>query len=104
MKNPLLRPWLTEKSTGLTEDRGQYVFQVKLDADKIDIKMAVEEKFGVDVRSVRTLNSLGKTRRQNTRKGLVTGQKKRLRKKRLVTLAEGQSIDFYSGSTPNGEG
>jgi len=102
MKNPLLRPWLTEKSTGLTEDRGQYVFQVKLDADKIDIKMAVEEKFGVDVRSVRTLNSLGKTRRQNTRKGLVTG-KKRL-EKAFVTLAEGQSIDFYSGSTPNGEG
>jgi len=85
MKNPLLRPWLTEKSTGLTEDRGQYVFQVKLDADKIDIKMAVEEKFGVDVRSVRTLNSLGKTRRQNTRKGLVTG-KKTTRKKRLSRL------------------
>ncbi|HCD36572.1 50S ribosomal protein L23 [Chlorobium phaeovibrioides] len=102
MKNPLLRPWLTEKSTGLTEDRGQYVFQVKLDADKIDIKMAVEEKFGVDVKSVRTLNSLGKTRRQNTRKGLVTG-KKNDTKKAIVTLGEGQTIDFYSGANPKGD-
>jgi len=74
MKNPLLRPWLTEKSTKLTEQKGQYVFQVKIDADKFDIKKAVEEKFGVDVVSIRTINCLGKSKRQYTRKR-VTGRK-----------------------------
>ncbi|TCD47763.1 50S ribosomal protein L23 [Chlorobium sp. N1] len=103
MKNPLLRPWLTEKSTGLTEQKGQYVFQVKLDADKIDIRMAVEEKFGVEVKSVRTVNCLGKSRRQYTRKGLIAGKKNDW-KKAIVTLQEGQSIDYYSGATPKGEG
>ena len=103
MKNPLLRPWLTEKSTGLTEQKGQYVFQVKLDADKIDIRMAVEEKFGVEVKSVRTVNCLGKSRRQHTRKGLIAGKKNDW-KKAIVTLREGQSIDYYSGAAPKGEG
>jgi len=103
MKNPLLRPWLTEKSTGLTEQKGQYVFQVKLDADKIDIRMAVEEKFGVEVKSVRTVNCLGKSRRQYTRKGLIAGKKNDW-KKAIVTLQEGQSIDYYSGAAPKGEG
>jgi large subunit ribosomal protein L23 len=103
MKNPLLRPWLTEKSTGLTEQKGQYVFQVKLDADKIDIRMAVEEKFGVEVKSVRTVNCLGKSRRQHTRKGLMAGKKNDW-KKAIVTLREGQSIDYYSGAAPKGEG
>ncbi|ABB23072.1 MAG: 50S ribosomal protein L23 [Pelodictyon luteolum] len=103
MKNPLLRPWLTEKSTGLTEQKGQYVFQVKLDADKIDIRMAVEEKFGVEVKSVRTVNCLGKSRRQYTRKGLIAGKKNDW-KKAIVTLREGQSIDYYSGAAPKGEG
>jgi len=54
------------------------------------------------VKSVRTLNSLGKTRRQNTRKGLVTG-KKNDTKKAIVTLGEGQTIDFYSGANPKGD-
>ncbi|MEI8031777.1 MAG: 50S ribosomal protein L23 [Chlorobiaceae bacterium] len=103
MKNPLLRPWLTEKSTGLTEQKGQYVFVVKPEADKIDIKMAIEEKFGVDVKSVRTVYCLGKSRRQNTRKGLITGKKSDW-KKAIVTLADGQAIDYYSGSSQKSEG
>ncbi|NTW68589.1 MAG: 50S ribosomal protein L23 [Chlorobiaceae bacterium] len=103
MKNPLLRPWLTEKSTGLTEKKGQYVFVVKPEADKIDIKIAVEQKFGVDVKSVRTVYCLGKSRRQNTRKGVVSGKKSDW-KKAIITLAKGQSIDYYSGSTQKSEG
>jgi len=95
MKNPLLRPWLTEKSTGLTEQKGQYVFQVKKDADKSDIKKAVEEKFNVDVVSIRTINCLGKTKRQYTRKGLIAGKKNDW-KKAIVTLGEGQAIDYYA--------
>jgi large subunit ribosomal protein L23 len=95
MKNPLLRPWLTEKSTKLTEQKGQYVFQVKTDADKNDIKKAVEQKFGVDVISIRTINCLGKSKRQHTRKGLIAGKKSDW-KKAIVTLGEGQTIDYYA--------
>jgi len=95
MKHPLLRPWLTEKSTKLTEQQGQYVFQVKKDADKADIKKALEEKFGVDVVSIRTINCLGKTKRQYTRKGLIAGKKNDW-KKAVVTLGEGQTIDYYA--------
>jgi large subunit ribosomal protein L23 len=102
MKNPLLRPWLTEKSTRLTEQKGQYVFKVKPDADKNDIKKAVQEKFGVDVQSVRTVNCLGKSRRQYTRKGLIAGKKSDW-KKAIVTLGAGQVIDYYSGSADKGE-
>ena len=75
MRNPLLQPWLTEKSTRLTEREGQYAFKVKAAADKTDIKRAVEEKFGVEVQSVRTANCLGKSKRQYTRKGLIAGKK-----------------------------
>lgn len=95
MKNPLLRPWLTEKSTRLTEQKGQYVFQVKQDADKNDIKKAVEQKFGVDVVSIRTINCLGKSKRQYTRKGLIAGKKSDW-KKAIVTLGQGQVIDYYA--------
>ncbi|NTV82359.1 50S ribosomal protein L23 [Chlorobaculum thiosulfatiphilum] len=95
MKNPLLRPWLTEKSTKLTEQKGQYMFQVKMDADKFDIKKAVEEKFGVDVVSIRTINCLGKSKRQHTRKGIIAGKKNDW-KKAVVTLGEGQVIDYYA--------
>jgi large subunit ribosomal protein L23 len=98
MKNPLLRPLLTEKSTGLTEKKGQYVFQVKPDADKNDIRKAVEQKFGVDVISVRTVNCLGKAKRQHTRKGLIAGKKSDW-KKAIVTIGSGQVIDYYTVST-----
>jgi large subunit ribosomal protein L23 len=97
MKNPLLRPWLTEKSTKLTEQKGQYVFQVKPDADKNVIKKAVEQKFGVDVISIRTVNCFGKTKRQHTRKGLIAGKSSDW-KKAIVTLGDGQVIDYYAGS------
>lgn len=103
MRNPLLRPLLTEKSTGLTEKKGQYVFVVKMDADKCDVKKAVEEKFGVEVKSVRTAICLGKSRAQNTRRGRIFGKKSDW-KKAVVTLANGHSIDYYSGSAQQNEG
>jgi len=81
MINPLLRPLLTEKSTGLTEKKGQYVFVVKPDADKTDIK----------------------NRAQNTRKGRVTGKKSDW-KKAIITLEKGQSIDYYANTAQKSEG
>ncbi len=103
MINPLLRPLLTEKSTGLTEKKGQYVFVVKTDADKCDIKKAVEKKFGVEVKSVRTAICLGKSRAQNTKRGRIFGKKSDW-KKAIITLEKGQSIDYYSGSAQKSEG
>lgn len=102
MRNPLLQPWLTEKSTRLTEQEGQYAFKVKAAANKTDIKKAVEEKFGVEVQSIRTANCLGKSKRQYTRKGLIAGKKNDW-KKAVITLKKGQAIDYYSGSTDQGE-
>jgi large subunit ribosomal protein L23 len=103
MINPLLRPLLTEKSTGLTEKKGQYVFVVKPDADKTDIKQAVEKKFSVEVKSVRTVNCLGKSRAQNTKKGRIYGKKSDW-KKAIITLEKGHSIDYYSGTATQSEG
>nr|Q3APH5.1 RecName: Full=Large ribosomal subunit protein uL23; AltName: Full=50S ribosomal protein L23 [Chlorobium chlorochromatii CaD3] len=103
MANPLLCPLLTEKSTGLTEKKGQYVLVVRPDADKLTIKDAIEKKFGVSVTSVRTINYLGKLRAQNTRRGRIIGKKSDW-KKAIVTLAEGQSIDYYSGTAQKSEG
>ena len=103
MINPLLRPLLTEKSTGLTEKKGQYVMIVKPEADKNDIKIAVEQKFGVKVKSVRTINYMGKFRSQNTKRGRITGKRSDW-KKAIITLAEGQIIDYYSGSARKSEG
>ncbi len=102
MKNPLLRPLLTEKSTRLSEQKGQYAFVVKQDADKNDIRKAVEEKFGVDVTSVRTANYLGKSKRQYTRKGLIAGRKSDW-KKAIVTVGNGQVIDYYAGAGDKSE-
>ncbi|MCG8344169.1 MAG: 50S ribosomal protein L23 [Chlorobiales bacterium] len=102
MRNPLLQPWLTEKSTRLTEKDGQYAFKVKAAANKTDIKRAIEEKFGVEVQSVRTANCLGKSKRQYTRKGLIAGKKNDW-KKAVITLKKGQVIDYYSGSAEQGE-
>jgi len=101
MRNPLQQPWLTEKSTRLTEQKGQYVFKVRNGASKSDIKAAVEAKFGVDVASVRTANYLGKSKRQHTRKGLIEGKKSDW-KKAVVTLKDGQAIDYYAGSSAEG--
>lgn len=91
------RPLLTEKAMRLTEI-GQYVFEVDPRANKIEIKQAIQEMFEVDVKSVRTLRLKGKRKLRMTRKGLMRGQTKTI-KKAYVTLKEGQTIDFVAGGT-----
>ena len=87
----LLRPVVSEKSYGLL-DEGKYTFIVAPDANKTQIKMAVEEVFRVKVTGVNTLNRPGKRRR--TRQGWG----KRVDTKRaIVTLAEGDRIDIFGG-------
>ena len=87
----LLRPVVSEKSYGLL-DEGKYTFVVSPDANKTQIKQAVEEVFRVKVTGVNTLNRQGKRRRTRF------GWGKRVDTKRaIVTLAEGDRIDIFGG-------
>lgn len=84
-------PHISEKATIVADGNGQYVFRVAKDANKAEIKAAVEKLFEVNVESVRTLNQKGKTKR--TARGV--GKRNDI-KKAYVRLAEGQEIDFLS--------
>ena len=92
MRQVLKRPILSEKSMGLSEKR-QYVVEVIATANKIEIRKAIEERYRVGVTSVRTLTIKPKTKIQMTRKGYTVG-KTALRKKAIVTVKEGQTIDI----------
>ncbi|HET8568794.1 MAG TPA: 50S ribosomal protein L23 [Candidatus Limnocylindria bacterium] len=85
----LIRPIITEKSMGMTND-GRYTFEVMKDANKIEIAQAVADAFDVDVVDVNVQTVKGKTRRLGRRVG-----KKPDWKKAIVTLAEGQRIERY---------
>ena len=93
MTGILKRPIVTEKITALQERR-QYSFEVTLEANKIEIAKAVEKKFKVSVLSVRTLTVKGKRKTQLTRRGRFEG-KTNTWKKALVTLKEGDKIDYF---------
>ena len=88
----LLAPVVSEKSYGLLEER-QYTFVVKPDANKTEIKIAVEKVFGVKVLSVNTLNRTGKRKRSRTGYG-----KRRDTKRAIVTLSsDSRTIDVFGG-------
>jgi large subunit ribosomal protein L23 len=91
----LLKPIITEKMTAQGEDLNRYGFVVKKDANKLQIKKAVEEMYGVNVDSVNTMRYAGKTKTRYTKTGLVRGKASSY-KKAIVTLVEGETIDFYS--------
>ncbi|RLD58955.1 MAG: 50S ribosomal protein L23 [Bacteroidetes bacterium] len=93
--NIILKPVITEKMTKLGEKLNRFGFIVHKKANKIQIKNAVEELYGVDVESVNTMNYSGKNKSRNTKSGIVTGRTNSY-KKAIVTLAEGETIDFYS--------
>ncbi len=94
-KNILIKPVITEKSEKLGEDRNAYTFYVNLKANKIEIKKAVEEMFEVSVTKVNTLRTPRIAKTRYTKTGFLTG-KTALKKKAIVTLAEGDVIDFYA--------
>ncbi len=87
------RPMITEKSTRQKEEGRQYVFEVDRDANKIEIQTAIERLFKVKVLQVRTCNVLGKMKRLGRRSG-----KRADWKKAVVTLKEGDRIDFFEGA------
>jgi large subunit ribosomal protein L23 len=87
----LLRPLITEKGTLLAES-GKYAFQVAPNANKLQIKEAVETAFDVHVLKVNVMVMPGKERRVGRSKGMTSEWKKA-----IVTLAEGESIEFFQG-------
>ena len=94
-KEVLIRPIITEKLTGLME-KGHYAFEVRKDANKVEIRKAVEAHYpGVRIKEVRTMIVRGKRRRQFTKKGLQEGRTA-AHKRAIVTLyADSQPIDFF---------
>ncbi|MCS7018231.1 MAG: 50S ribosomal protein L23 [Cytophagales bacterium] len=90
----LIKPLITEKLS-LQSEKGIFGFQVALKANKIQIKKAVEEMYGVNVKDVRTIIVAGKSKSRFTKRGFVSGRTPKY-KKAIVQLAEGEMIDFYS--------
>ncbi|MBO9639312.1 50S ribosomal protein L23 [Siphonobacter aquaeclarae] len=91
----IIRPLLTEKSTAQNE-QGKYGFEVALTANKVEIKKAIEKMYGVKVESVNTLRQIGKKKSRSTRTKITSGNTSTI-KKAIVTVAEGEVIDFYQG-------
>ena len=91
--NVIIRPLVTEKLTNLTDAQNQYGFVVDKRANKIEIKRAIEKKFEVRVKSVRTLNVLGKMKTL----GRFTGRRSSW-KKAIITLEQGHSIILFEGA------
>ncbi len=91
----LIRPIITEKMTRLGEKLNRYGFIVDKSANKIEIKKAVEKMYGITVKDVNTMIVPGKRKVRYTQTGMTKGMKKSY-KKAIVTLNEGESIDFYS--------
>jgi len=87
------RPLVTEKSTQQKEKNNQYAFEVDSKANKIEIQSAVERLFKVKVSQVRTCTVLGKVKRLGRKYGKRTDWKKA-----IITLKEGDRIDFFEGA------
>jgi len=91
----VIKPIITEKMTAQAEEMNRYGFIVDRRADKIQIRIAVENLYGVKVDSVNTMRYGGKIKSRNTKTGVVQG-KTDAYKKAIITLKEGEVIDFYS--------
>ena len=91
----LIKPIVTEKMTVLGEKLNRYGFIVDRDANKIQIKAAVEQAYNVTVADVNTLNYHGKKKSRVTKAGVLKGRTNHF-KKAIVTLAGEDKIDFYS--------
>jgi large subunit ribosomal protein L23 len=91
----LKKPIITEKMTALTEESNRYGFVVDHKANKLQIKEAVEKMYGVTVDRVNTMSYKGKHKTRYTKTGWVEGRTDRY-KKAVVSLVDGDVIDFYS--------
>ena len=95
LANVLVRPVITEKVNTQIERNGRYTFVVDKKANKLEVKQAVEEFYGVKVDDVNTIVVPGKNKSRFTKAGLLKGVKPSY-KKAVVTLVEGDTIDLFS--------
>ncbi|MCD6307766.1 MAG: 50S ribosomal protein L23 [Candidatus Latescibacteria bacterium] len=91
-KDIIRRPIITEKATWLKDNDNKYVFEVQKNCNKIEIKKAVEDLFKVSVTDVRTYSTHGKIRTRGRFKGRQPDWKRA-----IVTLGDGDSIEFFEG-------
>jgi len=91
----IIKPIITEKMTAQGEKLNRYGFIVDKRANKLQIKKAVKELYGVEPDEVNTMNYSGKNKSRNTKSGVISGKSNAF-KKAIVTLAKGETIDFYS--------
>jgi len=93
-KEILIKPIISEKAELLTEDLNKYSFIVNRKANKIEIRKAVEGMYNVQVESVNTMVMPAKLKSRTTRSGILQGRVPAY-KKAVVTLVEGEEIDFF---------
>ncbi|MGN0211935.1 MAG: 50S ribosomal protein L23 [Muribaculaceae bacterium] len=91
----MIKPIVTEKANAISEKLNRYTFKVSPRANKYQIKSLVESLYGVKVTSVNTMNYEGKRKTRYTKSGIINGKVAAF-KKAVVTLAEGETINFYS--------
>ena len=91
----IVKPLVTEKMTAISEKSNRFGFIVRPEANKIEIKNAVEALYNVTVVDVNTIRYSGKNKTRYTKAGIVRGRTNAY-KKAIVTLKEGDTIDFYS--------
>ena len=95
MNDIILKPILTEKMADLGERLNRYAFEVNGKANKIEIKNAIENAYGVNVKAVNTMKQGGGKRKMKYTNRGVSFQRTKLIKKAIVTLEEGDTIDLY---------
>ncbi len=93
-KTIIIKPIITEKAETLSEGLGQYSFVVDKRANKVEIRKAIKELYSVNVASVNTMLMPGKAKNRSTRSGLLKGRVSSY-KKAIVTLEDGENIDFF---------
>lgn len=91
----IIKPLISEKMNGISEKLNRFGFIVKPEANKLQIKAEVEALYGVTVTDVNTMVYAGKSKSRYTRAGLLRGRTNAF-KKAIVTVKEGETIDFYS--------
>ncbi|MEI6683160.1 MAG: 50S ribosomal protein L23 [Bacteroidota bacterium] len=91
----IIKPIITEKMTHLGEKLNRYGFVVERRSNKLQIMQAIKELYGVEVASVNTMIFSGKNKSRFTKSGVISGRTNTY-KKAIVTLAKGETIDFYS--------
>jgi large subunit ribosomal protein L23 len=95
MSSIILKPIITEKMTQMGEKLNRYGFLVDRKANKLQIKKAIKDIYGVDALEINTMVTAGKSKTRYSKTGFISG-KSATYKKAIITLAKGETIDFYS--------